>query len=710
MSRFPFILLLASSCLSAPALALIVGGAADEGDAVKLAALDMADPIIVIGQRGGYDAKRSSTATKTDTDLKDVPQAVSVITSEQVADQAMRSVADVLRYVPGVSLSGGEGHRDQIAIRGNVSTADFFVDGLRDDVQYYRGLYNLDRIEVLKGPNALIFGRGGGGGVVNRVTKRAEATRFARGAASVDSYGAWYVEGDVNAPLAGGVDGRLNAVYEEFDNFRDVYEGHRIGVNPTIGFTPGDRTRIDVGFEYARDERVIDRGVPSQNGRPLDGYDQSFFGQRGVNVSKFIGRVATARVEHRFNDTLKLQSKALYGDYDKLYQNAFAAGPVSAGQVAIEAYRDPTSRTNLLIQNDLIAEAQTGPVGHTILVGMDYADQRTRNQRINGFFDSGVPTTNSGRRTLVVLADEIVIPAITFRAGSGNRSTKTHGQAFGLYVQDQARIGAHVEIVAGLRRDWFNLDVTNRLTGVTFEREDALWSPRLGVVVKPTDAVSLYASVSRSFLPQSGDQFSSLDVTLAALKPERFTNLEIGAKWRVVAAFDVTLAAYRLDRTNTREVDPITLQTLLTGEQRSKGIELTAQGRPLANLSVSGGFALQDVEIRRSSTPALVGRRAPLVPKFQASAWARYDFTARIGAGLGVYHQSNSFASISNAVVLPAFTRVDAAGYFKVTEQVELAVNVENLLDRDYTGVAFNDNNLTPANPRTVRATLRFGI
>ncbi len=675
-----------------------------------LAALDMAEPIIVIGQRGGYDAKRSSTATKTDTDLKDVPQAVSVITSEQVADQAMRSVADVLRYVPGVSLSGGEGHRDQIAIRGNVSTADFFVDGLRDDVQYYRGLYNLDRIEVLKGPNALIFGRGGGGGVVNRVTKRAEATRFARGAASVDSYGAWYIEGDLNSPLTGGVDGRLNAVYEEFDNFRDVYEGHRIGVNPTIGFTPGDRTRIDVGFEYARDERVIDRGVPSQNGRPLDGYDKSFFGQRGVNVSKFIGRVATARVEHRFSDTLKLQSKALHGDYDKLYQNGFAAGPVSGGQVAIEAYRDPTSRKNLLIQNDLVAEAQTGPVGHTLLVGMDYADQRSRNQRINGFFDSGVPTTNGGRRTLVALAGEIVIPAITFRAGSGNRSTKTHGQAFGLYVQDQARIGKHIEIVAGLRRDWFNLDVTNRLTGVTFEREDALWSPRLGLVVKPIDAVSLYASVSRSFLPQSGDQFSSLDVTLAALKPERFTNLEVGAKWRVLPAFDVTLAAYRLDRTNTREVDPITLRTLLTGEQRSKGIELTAQGRPLAHLSVSGGIALQDVEIRRSSTPALVGRRAPLVPRLQASAWGRYDFTSRIGAGLGIYHQSKSFASISNAVVLPAFTRVDAAGYFKLTSQIELAVNVENLLDKDYTGVAFNDNNLTPGGPRTVRATLRFGI
>ena len=675
--------------------------------------------VTVIGQR-----VTTQSATKTDTPLQDVPQAISVVTSQQIDDQAMQSIADVLRYVPGALAAQGEGHRDQIVLRGNSSTADFFVDGLRDDVQYYRGLYNLDRVEVLKGPNAMIFGRGGGGGVINRVTKRPVEGRFARGAASVDQEGAWYGEADLNAPLGGVVLGRLNAVYEHFDNFRDAFEGHRIGINPTLEFVAGADTRIGLGFEYARDRRVVDRGVPSDvrggpatiddPARPLDGFDETFFGDEDVNRSRFTAKVATARVEHRFSNALRLSSKALYGDYDKLYQNAFAAGPAriagASEVVAIEAYRDPTTRKNLLIQNDLIADFATGPVRHTLLVGTDFANQRSRNQRINGFFDSGVPTTSSGRRTDVLLGDEILIPAITFRAGAGNRSVRSDADVVGLYVQDQARVGDHIEIIAGLRRDWFDLEVDDLIGGTSFQRTDKMWSPRLGVVVKPMSDLSLYASFSRSFLPQSGDQFNALSPSLEALKPERFTNLEVGAKWRALPQLDVTLAAYRLDRTNTRETDPVSLLTVLTGEQRSKGVELEVRGQVTSRLSLSGGLTVQDVEVRKTATPALLGRKAPLVPEFQASLWSRYDFTPRIGAGLGLYHQSKTFASISNAVALPAYTRVDAAGYFDLTSQIALQLNLENVLGADYYSTAHNDNNITPGAPRTARVTLRFGL
>jgi catecholate siderophore receptor len=314
------------------------------------------------------------------------------------------------------------------------------------------------------------------------------------------------------------------------------------------------------------------------------------------------------------------------------------------------------------------------------------------------------------RRVFVPLADPLVIPPITFRDGSGNRSIRSRGDALGLYVQDQLSIGRHFEIVAGLRRDRFSLEVDDLLGGETFERTDKLWSPRLGVVVKPTEALSLYASWSRSFLPQSGEQFNSLNLTLEALEPERFTNREIGVKWQASPQFDVTLAAYQLDRTNTRERAPSGLQTLLTGEQRSEGVELTLQGRPMDRLAIAGGLAFQDSEIRDSLDPELVGRDVPLVPEFQGSLWGRYDLTDRIGAGLGIHHQSKTFASISNAVVVPAFTRVDAGGYFGLGRGMELQLNVENLLNEDYIALAYNDNNLTPAAPRAVRATLRFGM
>ncbi|MDQ3078571.1 MAG: TonB-dependent siderophore receptor [Pseudomonadota bacterium] len=677
--------------------------------------------VTVIGER----VTKVDSATKTHTPLQDVPQAISVITAQQIEEQALRSVADVLRYVPGATAAQGEGHRDQIVLRGNNSTADFFVDGLRDDVQYYRGLYNLDRVEILKGPNAMIFGRGGGGGVVNRVTKRPEASRFANVAVSGDTEGAWYAEGDANGALGNGILGRLNAVYERFDNDRKVYGGHRLAINPTVAIEAGAATRIDLGFEYARDRRVVDRGVPADArgrpapsitnpARPLDGFDRTFFGDADINRTRFNAKVASARVEHRFSDALRLSSKALYGDYDKTYQNVFAAGPATivggAETVVIEAYRDPTKRTNLLIQNDLIAEFATGGIAHTILIGMDYADQRTRNQRINGFFDSGVATTSSGRRTVVALTDPLNTPPVTFRAGTGNRSVRSNADVIGLYVQDQIKIGEHVEVIAGLRRDWFKLRVDNLTSGTSAKRTDNLWSPRLGVIAKPLPELSLYASFSRSFLPQSGDQFTTLDSTSASLEPERFTNYEVGAKWQVLPQLDLTLAAYRLDRTNTRETDPITLQPVLSGEQRSKGIEFEVRGQLTPQLSLSGGIARQNVEVRRSAIASLVGRKAPLVPKLQASLWGRYDFTPRIGAGLGVSHQSKRFASISNAVVLPAYTRVDAAGFFDLTDAIELQLNVENLLGKDYYATAHNDNNITPGNPRTARATVRFGF
>jgi catecholate siderophore receptor len=311
--------------------------------AVKLA--ELGSEIVVTAL---HERRSNESATKTDTPLQNIPQTISVIDSRQIADQSMRSIQDVLRYVPGVALSGGEGHRDQIVVRGNGSTADFFVDGLRDDVQYYRGLYNLDRVEVLKGPNAMIFGRGGGGGVVNRVTKRPERARIARGTVSLDERGAWYGEADLNSPFGERFSARANAVYEEFNNFRDAYKGYRIGLNPTLALTPNAATRIDVGFEYAADRRVVDRGLPSDGGRPLTGFDRTFFGDTKLNRTRFTGKVGTARFEHRFTDRLKLVSKALYGDYDKFYRNVLAATPVTTvggvRRVGLEAYQSPTTR------------------------------------------------------------------------------------------------------------------------------------------------------------------------------------------------------------------------------------------------------------------------------------------------------------------------------------------------------------------------------
>ncbi|MEA3060820.1 MAG: catecholate siderophore receptor, partial [Sphingomonadales bacterium] len=402
------------------AAALVAGLAAPASAAEPMAAAAAeveAEPIVVTGARDSYTIRETSSATRTPTDLKDVPQAVSVVTQEQIDDQALRSIGDVLRYVPGAVISQGEGHRDQIILRGNSSTADFFVDGLRDDVQYYRGLYNLERVEILKGPNAMIFGRGGGGGIVNRVTKRPGARAFARADLSADSKGAWFADADLDRPLGGGVSARLNAAYEALRNFRDVYDGRRIGVNPTLAWT-GERTRIDLGYEYDDDRRVVDRGVPSARAGtladpapPLGGYRDAFFGDPGLNRTAFRAHVLKAEVEHRFTDALTLTARGLYGDYDKYYRNAMAQTPVAlvggVPSVGIEAYEDWTKRRNLIGQADLVWRVRTGPLRHVLLAGIEASGQATRVEHINGFFDSGVPTVNGGRRTFVPLARRI---------------------------------------------------------------------------------------------------------------------------------------------------------------------------------------------------------------------------------------------------------------------------------------------------------------
>ncbi len=671
--------------------------------------------IIVTGQRDGYGTDVTTTATRTATPIQDVPQAISVVSEKQIEDQALRSVGDVLRMVPGATIGQGEGHRDQITLRGNNTTADFFVDGLRDDVQYYRPLYNVARVEVLRGPNAMIFGRGGGGGVVNRVTKLPELVASHGGTASVDSFGAWYVDADLNQPLSDNAAFRINAVYEHLRNHRDVYEGDVWAVNPTVRILPGADTGLSLSYEYVDDRRIVDRGVPSAGAgtitnpaEPLRGFRDTFFGSPEANDSKFTGHIARAALEHRFSEAVTLTSRLLYGYYDKYYRNVFASSAVrsdAGGRAVVDlgTYYSATQRENLFSQNDLVWKFGSGAWSNTLLAGVELGRQETGSQRFNGFFNG------TSQRATVALADVLTVPPVVFRGGiaNGERSSDSRLSLFAIYAQNQMDLGP-VELITGVRFDRFDLEVDDVVTGQSFQRTDDLVSPRLGLVFKPVEQVSLYASYARSYLPQSGDQFSALDITAAALEPERFDNYEIGAKWQALPGLLFSAALYQLDRTNTRASGPVPGQIVQTGETRARGIELEAVGQITPAWSISASAAFQEGEIRTDTSAAPAGREAAQFPNTQAAVWTRYDFSRRIGAAVGVQHQGASFASISNAVVLPAFTRVDAALFFQLAPNVEAQLNVENLLGEEYFFTAHSDNNISTGAPRNARATVRF--
>lgn len=657
------------------------------------------DEVIVEATR--YSTPKTATATKTDSALRDVPQSISVITSDFIEDRNMLSMADVARYVPGFTMGQGEGHRDAPTLRGNSTTADFFVDGVRDDVQYFRDLYNAERIEVLKGPNAMIFGRGGGGGVINRVTKRADGRHHGELGLRGGSYDNKRVTADYGDAINGSLALRVNAMYEDSDSYRDFVELERYGVNPTLGLTLSDDTRLSFSYEHFNDERTVDRGVPSRDGRPLDIDSATFFGNPALSFAEAKVNLAAVTLDHDFNQALRLRNHTQYADYDKFYQNVYPSAAVdAAGSVTLDAYHSGTERQNVFNQTDLTWRVSTGSVRHTVLAGIELGRQDTENLRNN---------SASGAAGVVSIANPVTFAVPVFNVPRQDNDVKVNLAA--AYVQDQIALSDQFQVIAGVRFDRFDIELDDRLDGQRFERDDDFVSPRLGVIYRPLEPLSLYASYSVSYLPSSGDQFSSLDATSAALEPEEFENIEIGAKWDVSPSLALSAAVYRLDRTNTRAPNPTPGGvTLLTGEQRSEGFELGMSGAVTEDWELIAGYAHQDAQITRATSAAPRGRDIALVPEHQFSLWNTYRFMPMLRVGVGVIHQDEMFASISNAVTLPSFTRVDAAAFFTLNEWFEVQLNVENLFDEDYFATSHNDNNITPGSPTAVRVglTTRF--
>ena len=697
MPRLPasIITMLSASAFAQPAFA---------EEVFDVEAYDDSRTIIVTGVSDGYLATNTVTATKTDTPLMNIPQTINVVTRDQLDDQAHHSLADILRYVPGTTVGQGEGNRDQITLRGQNTTADFFLDGVRDDVQYYRGLYNIERVEILKGPYALIFGRGGGGGIINRVQKSPLSDDIIyAGQASINSFGAYDISADVNAPLSDLAAVRINAVYENLDSHRDFVGGERYAWNPYVAFKLNDAWKLGLSYEYVHDNRTTDRGIPSiataagQPNRPIAGYRDQFFGVPDVNYTQLQAHIAKLRLDGALAANVSFSGTILYGDYDKIYLNVYPNGAATAqnGTVALAAYSDPTQRENFIAQANLVWDVETGALTHKILVGSEYGDQKSANRRFNGTLST--PT--------ISLANPL-FPTVNFNALS--RDTVSDVKFFSTYVQDQISFGERIDIVAGLRYDNFDIEGIDLLPAVDrpFARKDEKVSPRLGLIFKPQENISLYGSYSQSFLPRSGDQFLALTVTQQNLAPEKFTNYELGAKWDVRPNLNMTLSVFQLERSNATTPDPSDpVASINVGTTRTQGAELSVTGNVTSSWQVHGGYSYQDAVLAGNDSV-----RLGQVPRHQASLWNRYDLSDQFAAGLGIIHQSSQFAAIrtvSNTTKLPAFTRLDAALYYDLSDALQLQLNIENLLNTDYFSDAHNNNNISTGAPLNARVTIR---
>jgi catecholate siderophore receptor len=680
--------------------------------------------VYVTGKRPeGYNVDRSTTAMRTNTELRDIPQSMTMIPSALIRDQSMQSITDVIRYAPGVGTSQGENNRDTVVLRGTTSTSDFFVNGVRDDVQYFRDLYNIDLVEVLKGPNAMIFGRGGGGGVINRVTKVADWVPTHEVALQTGSYSDARITTDIGGAFNDAFAGRITAMYENTDGYRDGYTLERYGANPTGSFRAGDKTVVTLGYELYHDERTADRGIPSLNGLPYPTEPSTFFGDPSQSFARADVGAFNALVQHDFGGGLTLRNNTRYGDYERMYQN-FVPGAISAGPgtVAMTAYNNATRRQNLFNQTDFVWVKQIGAMQHTFLGGIEIGRQDSVNHRNSGFFAIGPNTNAAGTTYNLLLATPTVPLPVTFRS-NGTTDADNNGvtEIAAVYVQDQMELMSKVELVAGLRYDSFRVDFNDTRptpTGIgSVKTSDGLVSPRVGLILKATSSLSAYLSYSVAFTPRAGEQLASLTSFNKALDPEKYRNVEIGTKWDISDDLAFTTAVYTQERTNVAVADttvgaPAGTLMLVDG-QRVKGVEVGLSGRITSKWSMAGGYAHQDGEIS-SNQSATVRKGAALAqtPSNTFSFWNRYDFGPRFGMGVGIINRSDMFAATENVltaasnVTLPAYTRVDAAAFMTFSAKFGLQFNVENLLDENYYLNADNNNNISPGAPRAVRVTL----
>lgn len=673
------------------------------------------------GPVAGYRATRSATFTKTDTPLAEVPASVAVVPAELMKDQAMQSLADVFRYVPGATSHQGEGNRDQVVLRGISTSADFYIDGIRDDAQVFRDLYNLERVEVLKGPGGMVFGRGSAGGVVNRVSKKPLFSPVGEASVTLGSYGQRRGTVDVGGKAGEAAAWRVNAMAERAGSFRDDVDMKRYALNPTATLIVSAATALTLGLEHLHDERTADRGVAARNGRPFADDTGRFFGNAGQSEARSTVSSAYAILDHDLGGGTQLRNSLRVTHYDKFYQNVYAdnanaSSITAAGTLRLAAYNNANQRTNLFNQTDLTTRFTAGGFEHTLLAGIELGHQDSSSQRNTGFFGPG---NNATLATVPATAPFATVIRFQPRANDADNNVKADIVA--AYLQDQVALNRELTLLAGLRFDYFRTAFDDRRTlGIPvqtiaptdLQRTDRAWSPRLGLIWSPAAGHHYYASYSHAFLPSAetlgltilnaGTGLSSADFA-----PETATNYEIGARWDLQPQLTLSAAAFRLDRDHVRNADG-TGGFVQVGQQRTDGAELGLQGEVTRRWQVYGGYTYLDGRITKATAAAAtLGHRPQLEPRHSVALWNRFDLGNGWGAGLGLIHQDVSFTNVDNVVRLPAFTRADGALYYAFAGgRSRLALNVENLFDTKYFPTADGNNNISPGAPRNARLTL----
>ena len=695
------ILALLAAMASSPAFG------AESADGEAAAAGSGRDDIVVTATSPEYRTP-DTTALKIDAPLRDIPQTIDVIPAQVIRDQRALSLQDAVKNVAGIGMATGDGQRDQFVIRGNIAYGDLFIDGVRDDALYFRDLSNIERIEILKGPASVLYGRGSSGGLINRVSKKPGT----EGGEIVLSYGSWddkrgeidlgHVFTDNNVAV------RLTGAIERSDSYRDQGFLKREAIAPSVLLAPSDRTRIILQADYLRDRRLTDNGIPAFQGRPVDVPASTYYGAangRDVDFSQSEVWSTTATLDHEFSDTLRLHNAFRYYDYTLDRQNTIP-NIVNEAARTVTLNRQSTDRAEhgWFNQLELSGTFSTGPLEHKLLLGFEAGRQSKYELRIDRANIATVDLFNP------------VLPVLPL-AVSGNPSTNRTGvyKTLGFYAQDMIALGEHWKVLAGLRHDRFRQEVHQRIAGQPdLARTDTFWSPRIGLVWQPTPTQSYYFSWNKSYQP-SGETFA-LSTSSADIAPEKTINREIGAKFDLFdGKLSATISAFNLKRSDIKATDPVLLRVVPVGVQRTRGIEASAQMELAEGWQAIASYAYLDARITKSpaldSGVPIQGNRPTLTPTHSASFWLMRNFGDRFGLGGGVNYVGDRQANLANTVVLPEYVTADAMAWARLGK-FKAQLNIRNIFDRDYIVSAHGTvGNLNmPGAPRSVMLTLRYAI
>jgi catecholate siderophore receptor len=693
-----------------------------EADAAAPRSEGSSNDITVVGER-----YRINTLNSRLDDLRDAPQSISVIPRQIIEQQGATALRDVLRNVSGISFAAGEGGGgpagDNLTLRGFAARNDIFVDGIRDLASYTRDTFNVEQVEVVKGPSSAQTGRGSTGGYINLFTKQPEARTFIGGTVGVGTPEYWRATADLNlGEEVTGLPGsafRLNLLYHDVDTpGRDFVETRRIGIAPAIAFGLGSSTRAILTYMLLDQDNVPDYGIPyvpatitlpalvAFRDRPAPVDFDNYYGLLERDFEETRTNLLTFALEHDVNDSIRLSNTTRYGHSkrDSIYSSPRFVNNTTSLINANAQSRD-TIDSILLNQSNIFADFRTGPVRHDLIGGFEIAREKSRNQLRS--IDAATPTDlfdpDPGRPYTGAIVD---IPGAVVRARADSTAA---------YLFDTIHFSDRLLFSGGVR--WERLEIDYHPAPATppvpdLGRTDETVTWRAGITYKPIPDFSIYAGAGTAVNP-SLENLTQTNPTeaLAALKPEKSRTYEIGAKWNGMGGrLLVTGALFRIDKTNARTPglagEPA---TVLAGEQRVDGLELGATGWLTKRWQIIAAFTHLDSEVRESNVPAEIGNRLINVPDNSGTVWTSYEFPGGFEIGGGVRYVGERFTNLANNRRIDDYWLVDATAAYEFTPDVSLRLNLFNVLDEEFID-ATSGGHFVPGPGRQAVATLAFRL